>query len=113
MAEVMVKETMVKDEVELVLAPTESEAAAMLVKTYVPEYDPDIMTFAEALDEAILRDAQAASEFEASVKAALASADEGDDAELAAIANTLLGDAEQADRAEREAEGAMEGVRRL
>jgi len=88
------------------LKPADDLAAEMLVRTYVPEY-PEYVTFDEAYNLALKRDAQAASELEASVMAALDSADEGDDAELAAIANTLLGDAEEADRVEREAVGAM------
>jgi len=45
------------------LKPADDLAATMMVKAYVPEYDPDIpgaMTFDEAFSLALQRDAQAA-----------------------------------------------------
>ena len=98
--------TNVKPEVEFV-NPTTGVGAEMLVRTYVPEYDPRYMTYQEAVDLALLRDERAASALETSIKAALEE-DPAEDDIAAEVVNMLLANAERADAAEREANGPWE-----
>ena len=82
------------------IKPADDLAATMMVKAYVPEYDPDVMTFDEAFNLALLRDAQAADDLEASIMALGSNAD--DEAEEAAARdaiNMLLETAALADEA--------------
>jgi len=80
------------------LKPADDLAATMMVKAYVPEYDPDVMTFDEAFNLALLRDAQAANDLEASIMAALDSEeDPAEEADAAAAINALLETATLAD----------------
>ena len=82
------------------LKPADDLAATMMVKAYVPEYDPDVMTFDEAFDLALMRDAEAADALEASIMAALdADQDEADEAAVEVV-NMLLETAAMADAAE-------------
>lgn len=100
--------TEVKSAVEFV-NPTAGVGAEMLVRTYVPEYSPDVMTFQEALDLALLRDERAAADLEASIMAALDSEEDPAEDDIAAeVVNMLLANAERADAAEREANGPWE-----
>jgi hypothetical protein len=100
--------TEVKPEVVFEVTSVEAE---MLVKAYVPEYAPDVMTFQEAYDLAVLRDEMAAADLEASIMAALDS-EEGpaDDADAVYIVNALLESAAMADKGRQEANGPWEVV---
>jgi len=98
--------TDVKPEVVFEVASVEAE---MLVRTYVPEYNPDVMTYQEAVDLALLRDEQAAADLEASIMATLDSEEDPAADEVAAdVVNFLLANAERADKVEREANGPWE-----
>ena len=80
------------------IKPADDLAATMMVKAYVPEYDPDVMTFDEAFNLALLRDEQAADDLEASIMAALDSEeDPAEEADAAAAINALLETATLAD----------------
>ena len=92
---------------ELTIKAADDLAAEMLIKAYVPEYPDGHMTFQEALDLAEMKDEQAAYDLETSVKAAFAEDDAEDEAAIRAI-NVLLASAEEADAAEREANGPWE-----
>ena len=74
--------------------------AEMLVRTYVPEYNPALMTYQEALDLALLRDEEAADDLEASIMAALDSEDPAEDDATIRAVNMLLESAALADRLE-------------
>lgn len=90
------------------LKPADDLAAMMLVKAYVPEYNPVVMAFDEAYDLALLRDMQAANDLEASIMAALdTDQDEADEAEAARVVNMLL---ETAAMADQEAGQVVEGL---
>jgi len=85
--------------------------AEMLVGTYVPEYSPDVMTWQEALDLALLRDEEAAADLEASIMANLDSEeDPAEDGDAVYIVNALLESAARADKARQEANGPWEVV---
>ena len=80
------------------IKPADDLAATMMVKAYVPEYDPDVMTFDEAFNLALLRDEQAADDLEASIMATLDSEeDPAEEADAAAAINALLETATLAD----------------
>ena len=82
------------------LKPADDLAATMMVKAYVPEYDPDVMTFDEAFNLALQRDAQAADDLEASIMALDSEADDdAEAADAAAAINMLLETAAMADAA--------------
>lgn len=98
--------TEVKSAVEF-CDPTTGVGAEMLVRTYVPEYNPDVMTYQEAVDLALMRDEQAAAELEASVMANLNAEDPAEDGDAVYI-NALLDAAARADKVEREANGPWE-----
>jgi len=98
--------TDVKPEVVFEVTSVEAE---ILIRTYVPEYDPAVMTLDEALALAELRDAEAAYDLEASITAVLDSEeDHAEDDVALSIVNALLDAAARADRAEREANGPWE-----
>ena len=97
--------TDVKPEVVFEVASVEAE---MLVRTYVPEYNPDVMTYQEAVDLALLRDELAAADLEASIMANLGNDEGAEDGDAVYIVNALLDAAAHADKVEREANGPWE-----
>ena len=92
---------------EVVFDVTVGVEAEMLIRTYVPEYDPRVMPFQEAVDLAVLRDEMAAAGLEASVMANLNAEDPAEDGDAVYI-NALLDAAARADKVEREANGPWE-----
>jgi len=81
------------------LKPADDLAAEMLIRAYVPEYFDGLVTFDEAYDLALQRDAQAANDLEASIMAALDSEeDPAEEADAAAAINALLETAALADQ---------------
>jgi len=99
--------TDVKPEVVFEVASVEAE---MLIKAYVPEYDPAVMTYQEAVDLALMRDEQAAADLEASIMATLDSEEDPAEDGDAVYINALLDAAARADRAQQEAMGPWEVV---
>jgi len=97
--------TDVKPEVVFEVTSVEAE---ILIRTYVPEYDPAVMTLDEALALAELRDKEAAAGLEASIMANLGDDEGAEDGDAVYIVNALLDAAARADRAEREANGPWE-----
>ena len=82
------------------LKPADDLAAEMLIRAYVPEYFDGLVTFDEAYDLALQRDAQAANDLEASIMAVLDSEeDPAEEADAAAAINALLETAAMADAA--------------
>ena len=81
------------------LKPADDLAAEMLIRAYVPEYFDGLVTFDEAYDLALQRDAQAANDLEASIMAVLDSEvdDDAETADAAAAINALLETAAMAD----------------
>jgi len=84
------------------LKPADGLAAEMLIRAYVPEYFDGLVTFDEAYDLALQRDAQAADDLEASIIAMLDSEVDAaaDEAEAARVINAMLETAAMADAAE-------------
>ena len=79
--------------------PADDLAAEMLIRAFVPEYFDGLVTFNEAYDLALKRDAQAADDLEASIMAALDSEeDPAEEADAAAAINALLETAALADQ---------------
>jgi len=91
------------------LKPADDLAAEMLIRAYVPEYFDGLVTFDEAYDLALQRDAQAADDLEASIMAVLDSEVDAaaDEAEAARVINAML---ETAAMADREASRVVEGL---
>jgi len=83
------------------IKPADDLAAEMLIRAFVPEYFDGLVTFDEAYDLALQRDAQAANDLEASIMAVLDSEvdDDAETADAAAAINALLETAAMADAA--------------
>jgi len=90
------------------LKPADDLAAEMLIRAFVPEYFDGLVTFNEAYDLALQRDAQAADDLEASIMALGSNAD--DEAEEAAARDAINMLLETAALADEAASGVVVGL---